>query len=168
MSHCALRSPTATPQTWSYRANTQKVNAAFERGGWGKLQPIPTSHQREIPFTQRYGCRDHLVQHFTLKTRNLTRKRNIYVPGFIFSQATCLGIAVCFFNKWKGKDVRSFKSISLGNLAKHFMGTWTAPRILPVLKFTYVHHCQRAEKTCQIKGNVQLRKWNIKCTPHCP
>ena len=30
----------------------------------------------------------------------------------------------------------------------------------------YFHYCQGAEKTCQIKGNFQLRKWNVDHTLH--
>ena len=38
------------------------------------------------------------------------------------------------FDPCKGKGAYSFKSISLGNLAKHFMGTVTSPHHLVSIK----------------------------------
>lgn len=79
--------------------------------------PLPVLIRRKIPFIQKYRCRDHLVQPFTLKMRNLTCRWTIYMPKcFFFPGGFCVGDCSYFLTYGKEKVFIPFSPISLGIL----------------------------------------------------
>ena len=130
----------ATPDT-EEQSKRPKANIAFERDEWGKLWP------------------------FWLLIRG--KSHSLSGPVLSFHLKLVWGLLSGYWSLQNPCGFYSFKSISLGNLAKHFMGKWPAPRIFSASKFTYVHHCKkhaRSRETFNL-GNGMLI---ILCTPQSP